>query len=249
MTTTTVVLLVVLWAAVLVPGAWRDRRSSPRSTVDGFHAAMARLATCDSRRVLVPGGRDHRSVYPSPDLQRVLLERRRMVLARLLGGVGTTFLTALVAGGAFWWTLFWLAAAACAAYVAALRAIAVRRQQTRDVVRVHPAHKARMAARRMVEEFAQASGDRARAADVARAAEAAREDRSPHRSVPVEQPVTRTVAETAPVPARPEVSERQVAETFAPTATVRTVARPSGQRVEGSPWNDDELPYAVGQGR
>jgi hypothetical protein len=229
-TTTTVLLLVVLWAAVLVPGAWRDRRSSPRSTVDGFHAAMARLATCDSRRVLVHGGGGQREVYPRPDLRQLLLERRRMVLARLLGLVGTTFLTALVAGGAVWWGLFWVATVACVGYVATLRAAVVRREQTRDVVRLHPAHKARLAARRMLEEFAQASGDRARAADAARAAD--------------------HMEPLLPV----EPSERRTADTFTASATARTVARPTATEVEGLPWTadelfDDALPYAVGQGR
>lgn len=151
MTTMTVLLLVVMWAAVLVPGAWRDRRSSPRSTVDGFSTAMQRLATCDSRRILVHGG-PGREVHPARSARHELLEWRRMVLARLLGLVGTTFLTALAAGGAFWWTLCGLAVIACVSYVAALRALVVRRTQTRRVVRLHPAARARDEARQLQRE-------------------------------------------------------------------------------------------------
>ena len=169
MTTTTVLLLVGLWAAVLVPGAWRDRRTSPRSTVDGFHAAMQRLASCDTRRVLVHGG-PGREVHPARSARQDLLEQRRMVLARLVLLVLATVLTAVVAGGAFWWTLAVLAVAACAGYVAALRHLKVRRDQARDVVRLHPAARARDAARRMVEQAARASADRSRALDARREA-------------------------------------------------------------------------------
>ncbi len=167
MTTTTVLLLVGLWAAVLVPGAWRDRRTSPRSTVDGFHAAMQRLATCDSRRVLVHGGPGW-EVHPARSARQDLLERRRMVLARLVGLVLATTLTAVVAGGAFWWTLAVLAVLACGGYVAALRWIKLQRDRARDVVHLHPAQRARDAARRMVEQAARASADRSRAIDARR---------------------------------------------------------------------------------
>lgn len=155
MTTMTVLLLVAMWAAVLVPGAWRDRRSSPRSTVDGFSIAMQRLATCDSRRVLVHGG-PGREVHPARSARHELLEWRRMVLARLLGFVGATFLTALAAGGAFWWALCTLAVVACAAYVAGLRALVVRRARMRRVVRLHPAARARDEARRFQREAVRA---------------------------------------------------------------------------------------------
>lgn len=167
MTTTTVLLLVGLWAAVLVPGAWRDRRTSPRHSVDGFHAAMQRLATCDSRRVLVHGG-PGREVHPARSARSELLEQRRMVLARLTLLVAATTLTAIVAGGAFWWTLAVLAVLAWGGYVAALRWIKVQRDRVREVVRLHPAQRARDAARRMVEQAARASADRSRAIDARR---------------------------------------------------------------------------------
>lgn len=167
MTTTTVLLLVALWAVVLVPGAWRDRRSSPRSTVDGFTAAMQRLAVCDSRRVLVMGG-PGREVHPARSVRAALLERRRMVLARLLGLELATFLTAVVAGGWFWWSLFVLATVACGAYVAALRALKLQRERRGDVIAFQRAARARDAARRFVAEAARASADRSRAADTRR---------------------------------------------------------------------------------
>jgi hypothetical protein len=166
-TTTTVLLLVALWAVVLVPGAWRDRRSSPRSTVAGFTAAMQRLAVCDSRRVLVLGG-PGRQVHPARSAQAELLERRRMVLVRLLLLELATFLTALVAGGWFWWTLFVLATAALGAYVAALRALELQRQRRGQVITLPSAARARDTARRLVAEAARVSADRSRAADTRR---------------------------------------------------------------------------------
>lgn len=184
-TTATVLLLVSLWAAVLVPGAWRDRRSSPRSTVDGFTSAMQRLATCDSRRVLVYGG-PGREVHPARSARHELLEWRRMVLARLLGLVAASLLTAIIAGGWFWWTVCSLAVVACGAYVAALRALKVRRDQTRRVVQVHPAHRARVAARRVMDEYAHAAAQRSRTAEQRRAEEAAA--RALHPSVRADEP-------------------------------------------------------------
>lgn len=167
MTTTTVLLLVALWAVVLVPGAWRDRQTSPRSTVDGFTAAMQRLAVCDSRRVLVMGG-SGREVHPARSARSALLERRRMVLVRLVGLVLATVLTALVAGGWFWWTLFVIATGALGAYIAALRALRLRRERRGDVIPLQPAARARDAARRLVAEAARASADRSRASDTRR---------------------------------------------------------------------------------
>lgn len=167
MTTTTVLLLVGLWAAVLVPGAWRDRRTSPRSTVDGFHAAMQRLATCDTRRVLVHGG-PGREVHPARSARQELLEHRRMVAARLSCLVLATVLTAAVAGGALWWSLAGVAGVAWVGYFAALRWLKVQRDRARDVVVLHPAQRAREAARRMVEQAARASADRSRALDARR---------------------------------------------------------------------------------
>lgn len=167
MTTMTVLLLVGLWAVVLVPGAWRDRRNSPRQTVDGFHAAMQRLASCDHRRVLVVGG-PGREVHPAPSARQQLLERRRMVLVRLCGLGAATVMTALVAGGWFWWTLAVLALAALGAYVAALRWLKLQRDRTREVVRLHPTQRARDAARRMMEQAARASAERSRSLDARR---------------------------------------------------------------------------------
>lgn len=164
MTTMTVLLLVGLWAVVLVPGAWRDRRSSPRQTVDGFHAAMQRLASCDHRRVLVVGGQG-REVHPAPSARQQLLERRRLVLLRLLCLGAATVMTALVAGGWFWWTLAVMSVLALGGYVAALRWLKLRRDRTREVVRLHPARRARDVARRMLEQAARASADRSRSLD------------------------------------------------------------------------------------
>jgi hypothetical protein len=116
------------------------------------------------RRVLVHGG-PGREVHPARSARQELLERRRMVLLRLVGLVVATVLTAAVAGGPLWWTLATVAVAALAAYVVALRRIKVRRDRAGDVVELHPTRRARSAARRMVEQAARASADRSRALD------------------------------------------------------------------------------------
>jgi|GEM_PF-4682783 len=135
-----VALLVVLWAGVLLPGAWRDHRRSPVATVDHFTEAMRRLSGSDEHRpVVVPGRPGRRVVHPPGATSRRLRARRRAVLGRLAALAGGTTLLALVVGGGLAWTLALLSLAALAGYVVMLRSIAVRTRQARGVVRAHPA--------------------------------------------------------------------------------------------------------------
>lgn len=135
-----VALLVVLWAGVLLPGAWRDHRRSPVATVDHFTEAMRRLSGSDEQRpVVVPGRPGRRVVHPPGATNRRLRARRRAVLVRLAALAGGTLLLALVVGGGLAWTLALLSLVALAGYVALLRSIVVRVREARGVVRAHPA--------------------------------------------------------------------------------------------------------------
>jgi hypothetical protein len=138
MRASTVVVLVLLWSGVLLPGLLRDRRSSPAATVDGFNTAMARLAGCDARRVFIPGAGPRMEIYPRPSRRAALLERRRAVLVRLVAGVGVAASFALVFGGITWW-LTAVAALGVVAYLGALRLRAVQTQQAKRVVQLHRA--------------------------------------------------------------------------------------------------------------
>ncbi|MFT6942107.1 MAG: hypothetical protein ACJA2F_000288 [Nitriliruptoraceae bacterium] len=141
MRASTVVVLVLVWSGVLLPGLLRDRRSSPAATVDGFNTAMARLAGCDARRVFIPGAGPRMEIYPRPSRRAALLERRRTVLVRLVSGVGVAASFALVFGGVTWW-LTAVAALGVVAYLGALRLRVVRAQQAQGVVQLHRARPA-----------------------------------------------------------------------------------------------------------
>lgn len=142
-----VAVLLVLWAGVLLPGAWRDHRRSPVATVDGFTDAMRRLAgdgASEQRRVVVPGQAGRVVAYPPVDArlrrrEERLRARRRSLLLRLAAVTGFTLLTALVVGGGVAWTMALLSLAALGGYVALLRNLALRARQAREVVRTHPA--------------------------------------------------------------------------------------------------------------
>lgn len=124
----TLLLIAVLWAVVLVPRALRDLRSSPQSTVTGFSDAMARLAMCDQRLVVVPAGSGRRVVvHPRAVPHTLLVRRRRAVLARLVVGTVGTLAVAVVLGGPLAWAVAGLSTVALLGYCAALRTLARRR--------------------------------------------------------------------------------------------------------------------------
>lgn len=144
-----VAVLLVLWAGVLLPGAWRDHRRSPVATVDGFTDAMRRLGgggdgSAESRNILVPGNASRMVAHPPQGTRAQhrsarLKARRLAVLVRLAGVSGVMTLLALVVGGGFAWTLALVSLAGLGGYVAVLRSLAVRAAEVRRIVRTHPA--------------------------------------------------------------------------------------------------------------
>jgi hypothetical protein len=149
-------LLILGWAAVLLPSAIRSRRKSTLASVGGFERAMDVLRNRpDGRQVMVPRDADRagqivgelsRPVIgpaaagvPSvgrqlPSRQTALLERRRQVFVRMLAADGVALVTALVFGGMFW-TAFLLGAGVLAGYATLLRHYKVERDHARQVVR------------------------------------------------------------------------------------------------------------------
>lgn len=151
-----VVLLAGLWALILLPGAWRDRRyASPRTSVDAFEQSMSRLAstpTMPGGHVVVLGRPDRAHPSPPPPAPsgapllrsgrpapRCLprrpsprtLQRRRQVLAVLLATTVVTGLAALVVGGLAW-IVFLSAYAALFGYLALLAQMRARRSEARQ---------------------------------------------------------------------------------------------------------------------
>lgn len=125
-------ILVVVWAAVLLPPFVRNRRDGrPDNSVVSFRAQLSTLERATpgtSLRVsdvatdVAPRAIVARSRPPSNDQKR----RRREVLMGLLGATGFSLLLLIVVGGTLI-TLFFLASAASlTAYVYALRQIHVR---------------------------------------------------------------------------------------------------------------------------
>ncbi|MEX1176864.1 MAG: hypothetical protein WEB09_00245 [Nitriliruptor sp.] len=142
------VLLVLLWAALLVPSALRSRTGSPHATVGGFERAMDVLRSSpqsesNGRQLLVPGdaGRivDHQGIaaaeQPKPYRREdPRVEARRLWFVRLVAGTAVSLLLAVIFGGALWAIAF-VAAAATGAYVALLRRWKLQADQVRSVVR------------------------------------------------------------------------------------------------------------------
>lgn len=138
-----VVILALVWALVLLPGAVRSRRSSPTNSVGTFERAMDVLARRDSN----PRGGDGRVIYVPSDAGRIvgerarrrnaLIARRRQLFVWLVAGVGTTLPVAILAGG-FAWALFLAATAALAVYVGLLLRWKNQAEEAAEVVRTLP---------------------------------------------------------------------------------------------------------------
>ena len=142
-----IVLLVVLWTSILVPGAVRGRHSrSPLASIDSFERSMGILAPEHMTR-RYRGARPGRSILVLTDPRRVVqprgtrrnrvLARRRAVLVGLSSTVVVAALLALLTGGAAVYLLI-AVAAVLAAYVGLLLHLKSRGQQTRRVVRRLP---------------------------------------------------------------------------------------------------------------
>ena len=140
-----IVVLLLLWAVLLLPGALRSRNSSPHTTVGGFERAMdvLRAKPGQGRELMVPSdaGRivGHGPTRPAgpPEGARSedpVVARRRSWFLRLLAGTGLAFVVALAAGGLLW-LLFVATLLITAGYTALLRHLKLQRDQARQVVR------------------------------------------------------------------------------------------------------------------
>ena len=152
-----IVLLLLLWAVLLVPGMLRSRNSSPHTTVGGFERAMdvLRAKPGQGRQLMVPsdagrivghvddhatevGGRAaHHRNGAGGDGRRgedPVMVRRRGWFLRLLAGTGAGFVLALVVGG-WMWLPFASLVVVVVGYTALLRHLKLQRDQARRVVR------------------------------------------------------------------------------------------------------------------
>jgi hypothetical protein len=175
------VLLVLLWAVLLVPGALRSRNNSPHATVGGFERAMDVLRSeargsgpgrGTGRELLVP--RDAcrivgREVDPTVRAVRIrhedpLVSQRRSWFLRSLVATGVAFVLAVIVG-AWMWLPFLLTAAGTTGYAALLRHLKVQRDEARRVVRELDLHRVEPAPHRAAvgaELFADGHGVRLR---------------------------------------------------------------------------------------
>lgn len=139
-------LLILVWAALVVPGAVRARNTSPHVTVGGFERAMNVLRSEGhtggrGRRVMVPddAGRivarpvDEHLVARAAPTEDPVVARRRLWFVRALLATGVSFGLALLLGGGAW-LLFLGVTIATAAYVAVLRHLKLQRDEARQVV-------------------------------------------------------------------------------------------------------------------
>jgi len=145
-----ILLLVVLWAAVLVPPILRSRSQSTLGGVGDFMARLGSIGRHESRRSAPRGMLGSsagllgpRPVEPiAPPVQHMRIpgamtptqKRRRDVLVVLLGGVGFTFLLAVVGHNMMLWGLQLLADALLAAYIFLLLQFKARAQDRRTKI-------------------------------------------------------------------------------------------------------------------
>lgn len=126
-----VILLAVLWAWILLPGAVREHRdASPASSVSRFDRSMKRLGRLGRVRRSRPswaGGRAGREVLmPSrpaerrADLAAARAARRRRTVLTVLTGLTTLALIAARAVGGPAWVLFWVTAPLLVAFLGLL---------------------------------------------------------------------------------------------------------------------------------
>lgn len=140
-----IVLLLLLWAVLLLPGALRSRRSSPHSTVGGFERAMdvLRSKPGHGRELMVPGdagrivtrnsAREAVAAGSPPAEEDPVVARRRSWFLRLLAGTGMTLLLAIGLGG-WLWLPFVALTLLTSGYTALLRHLKLQRDHARRVV-------------------------------------------------------------------------------------------------------------------
>ena len=118
-------LLILVWVAILLPGALRSRlRPSPRATVGGFQRTM------DGLRVQQPGAPVGRSSARRED--PVIARRRRLAL-RTFTLTGLALVAAPLLGG-FAWVVAGLAVATSVTTVLVLRRLKLQRDAARTVL-------------------------------------------------------------------------------------------------------------------
>jgi hypothetical protein len=160
-----VVLLVLLWAIALLPGALRSRRSNAKATVGGFERAMDVLRERPhGRTIMVPAdaarlaephplhhlghGWDDQPADPSAaaavaapvrvantSRRAALLEARRRRFTTMLATTGSLLLLALLTGWAALWVLASGSVVVTAGYTALLRRLKLQRDEASQVVR------------------------------------------------------------------------------------------------------------------
>ena len=143
------VLLLILWAALFVPGAVRARNTSPHVTVVGFERAMNVLGTKGhrgggGRQLMVPAdparivARPVHEVAGAPAstemVEDPVIVRRRMWFVRALLACTATLGFGLLLQGVAW-LLFLATLTATLAYLGVLRRLKLQRDEARQVVR------------------------------------------------------------------------------------------------------------------
>ncbi len=150
-------LLVLVWVALLLPSAVRSRiRSSPRTTVGGFRRAMDGLrdgAGVDGAPqrpgprspnlvAAVPMSAAVRPTVPvrapgqprAPRREDPVVVRRRTRFVRLLGATGLALVAAPLVGGGLAWSVAGLLTATTVTSVVVLRRLGLQRAAARRVV-------------------------------------------------------------------------------------------------------------------
>jgi hypothetical protein len=156
-----IVLLLLLWAVLLLPGALRSRNSSPHTTVGGFSRAMDVLRTKpgQGRELMVPGdagrivtqglsrdaaepaaGRDTRAAAYAPRGEDPVVARRRSWFLRLVVATAVG-LPLVVAFGGWLWLPFTMLVLVTGGYVVLLRRLKLQHDQARRVVRELALHR------------------------------------------------------------------------------------------------------------
>lgn len=144
----TLFLLLLLWAAVLLPAAIRSaRKASPHATVGGFERAMEVLGNdrqLPGRHVFVPANADRivdrevATVSPrstaSVHHEDPRIARRRSLFVRLLV-MNLLSIAVAVAFGGWLWVLAAVLTGATAVTVVVLRRLKLQRDLARQVVR------------------------------------------------------------------------------------------------------------------
>jgi hypothetical protein len=144
----TLVLLLLVWAALYLPGVIRARNTSPHVTVGGFERAMNVLRSDGhdrggGRHVMVPA--DPARIVARPVDDRVepaatvpvedpVIARRRVWFIRSLAACALTLVLAVVVQGVAWLG-FLAVVSATVAYAAVLRRLKQQRDEARSVVR------------------------------------------------------------------------------------------------------------------